>query len=594
MISRWLLSSLAAFALCSCDQTIVSSASPGGTNDETSSFYLPNGRKAAHAAVTVFDASRTDSLPVAKVYTDDEGRASLEGISRGYYNLIVRDDAGRAAFVAAVFSDGTSARYLGDTLRNTGKIKGRVRLQIQDSPRLAWVALPGTGTIVNVDDSGRFVLQEIPEGKYSLLARTDGKEYTSTFRSVVVHRDSTTDVGDIPLVYTGLPAVTGLTGVWDSLGGNVVLNWTPATSPDVQGYYVYRQYPGNPIGPSRIGRLGLESTSWSENIFHTWDFPGSATIQYWVVAFGKDESVGPRWESWTKTMVTPPEVDQLPVDWDSSGASPIPCKEYCTLDTLQGELLMVATDNNNRYHASVSSNGSSWTELIDFSKVVDPPAKFTGISLASTIGLHGVTFQGRFWWVKSQSAHRFTPLPWDSLALYDSLQILSMDGSGWIDSATVPAFDDSISSARLVVDSTGLVLLQGSRWNPYDDLGMQVRSRKLRSSTGSWVEGPWARWIVERDFTTFGFASTPRQQFVSPSGNPFVPQVPRYEFSFWQGVYLDSIFVYSGQPLLLYTRTPANESQHLVRGSIPARALTWWRGYLWAAGANRVWKGKVR
>jgi len=172
MIFRILLAATTTLLLWGCDQS-TASANSGGTNDETSTFYLQSGRVAARAAVTIFAAGRADSLPATKTYTDGNGHLDFPSVPKGYYSLVVRDTSGQAAFLDSIFSSGAGAVVPSDTLRPTGSVKGRVKVQPQDDPRIAWVALLGAGIFVNVDDSGRFAIHGIPEGKYSLMARAD-------------------------------------------------------------------------------------------------------------------------------------------------------------------------------------------------------------------------------------------------------------------------------------------------------------------------------------------------------------------------------------------------------------------------------------
>ncbi len=208
--SRWTkpVSLFASLCLCaglwSCDETKVTQ---GGSSDETSTiaFYQPNGKPAVGARVSIYGSSDTGVAPRKQVVTDAQGHANLPIPGKGFFNLMVRDQNGHAVFQDSLYSDGSSLPAASDTLHATGVLAGRLKVQSQQSPRIAWVQLMGAGVYANVDDSGRFRLEGIPPGKYTLGAYTRYLEYTPTFAKVRTFSDSTVDVGTIELIFTGLP-----------------------------------------------------------------------------------------------------------------------------------------------------------------------------------------------------------------------------------------------------------------------------------------------------------------------------------------------------------------------------------------------------
>jgi len=149
---RWSAPLLAALVFTSCDVQDSKPVADRGTNDETSSFYLQNGQKASNATVTVFAAGGTDTLPTTLSYTNSDGQVTFSALPKGYYSLLVTDKTGRAAFVDSVYSDGAKMDLPSDTLRPTGSIKGRIKVQTQDDPKIAWVALVGEGYFHTIDD----------------------------------------------------------------------------------------------------------------------------------------------------------------------------------------------------------------------------------------------------------------------------------------------------------------------------------------------------------------------------------------------------------------------------------------------------------
>ena len=568
-----------ALALWGCDSSVTR-----GTNDETSTFVLSNGTPAANASVTVYPAGSTDTLPAMKTYTNAQGVVALNASTRGYYNVMVRDRSGEAVFIDSVFFDGTSAHLPSDTLRGTGSVKGRLKVQDQDDPRIAWVALLGAGVFGNVDDSGRFLLAGVPGGKFTLVARTDisHPSYTSTFRTAVVRQDSTTDLGTIELVWTGLPLVTGIGVTWDSLGGTVLVRWDKAASPKVAGYRVYRTIGSDPGQEGPLGFVDSSRTSWRDSLF-TGSKPVSAdtlSVRYRVVAVGSSSEEGAPWHAWNGLLRSPLCVAQLHSTWTEAGSAPAGISR---LDTLAGGLAAITGGGWGETAVLwIRSNGGTWNRLKDD---LDSSRNFAG-------GLQsGVSWNGRWWWVKGRYSGRladsvspiYPPFP-----LADSLVVFNIGAGGDLDSAIVPAASDSVDQWQLVVDSAGLVLAQGSTvTNPVTSMQIfGIRSRRLLGPGSQWSEGPYASWYT----FSWGFNYGVNALMPSPTPHLLISPSGRAILNTTGGLYLDSL-VFQGA----YYSLPATPDQwHLLQNDAPGSqsygsGFTWWRGQIWAATGTKLW-----
>jgi len=595
MKTRFSLFAIAALVLCSCDDRLANTTPERGTNDETSTFYLADGQKAANASVFIYPLRSTDSLPVATAYTDANGKVAIEKLDRGLYSLVVRSPSGEAVFVDSVFSNGTTASVRSDTLRRTGTLKGKVKVQPQDDPKIAWLYLQGAGIYANVDDSGSFQLTGVPEGRYTLLARTDRTNYTTTVRSVVVHPDSLVDAGTIELVYTGLPVVTGIVGVWDSMGGAVTVHWDPSPSPKVKGYEIWRGASNDPQVERRLGYVDSAVASWKDTVFPNNDNAFESTkayVRYRVAPVAQDGTPGVLWNSWSDSLRPPFLVAKLAAKWNlvSSTAPTSPAR----LDTLNGGLVLIEQVEGGMA-LSVSPDGASWRRIR-----IDPG--FVGYSTMEPGSLEGVAYQGRFWWVRKGSGTRSVPVGYANgltQDLFDSLRILSIDASGSIDSFALLASGDSVSRCRLALDSSGLVLFEGVNLaSPATSQALfQPWYRHLLGVDHSVRTGDWPSWYPSWPDSAPGtFWPSIGKRMVSPSGKVvWDPMMTRtLLFTLLHNgepyqLFLDSLLI--GGNGTWYARPGSINDPHRVEtpSGIAPSAITWWRGRIWVADSSRVW-----
>lgn len=418
----------------------------------------------------------------------------MPALSAGFYNIVVEGDSGNVAFQDSLVSDGKTLPYRSDTLVVPGEVTGRIRVQPQDDPKIAWVSLLGTGKNMNVDDSGRFRFEGVPRGTHSLVALTDRSEYTRTFRSTHVRSDSVSNLGDIELVYTGMPLARGLALQWDSLAGIVHLRWDSATSNKVVGWRILRGLGSYPSGASTVGSVDAATLSFSDTLIgpkHLWSETDTTfgTVSYWVQSLDRQGNPGTPWERVGFDFRPPRLVDARSPNWVAAGTLGLWSDgEYRRLDTLVGGLVAAELrwiPGGREEQVLVSSDGTSWSVA----------AKRT-TSSAKPLGMtKGVSFAGRFWWVEYAGDSALATIRNGGETMrWDTLVIRGMDREGGFVEHRV-AQHDSAQYAYLASDGRELTLIHvgGDNLPYWRDL---VRRRERFVSSDHWVDDSTAAsWI---------------------------------------------------------------------------------------------------
>lgn len=226
---------LVSLGLFACDNRDTSTNSQ---TPKTADLYRPDGKPAVGARVQVYSSSDTGTLPAAQVFVGSDGKISLPALAPGWYNIVARDDSGRAMFQDSLVSTNGVLAFQADTLKPVGSVRGQVRVQSQDDPRIAWVHLLGTGIYANVDDSGYFSLAGVPAGTHLIEAVASRGDYSPTFVRTCAVADSNVNLGAIDLVYFGLSTVGGLAATYDSATAVLTVRWNRSKSHGVAGYWV--------------------------------------------------------------------------------------------------------------------------------------------------------------------------------------------------------------------------------------------------------------------------------------------------------------------------------------------------------------------
>jgi len=600
--------------LWSCD-----GRSATGTNDETTTslavIYRLDGKPAAGARVMVYAPGDTQSTPRAQGIVDDEGHVSLpQRLPAGSWNLMVRDAGGTALFQDSLPSDGSKLTILTDTLRRIGKVVGRVRVQPQDKPTIAWVQLLGAGRYANVDDSGRFAFDSVPSGRLALLARTLVAQYTPTFRALRLLPDSTLDLGFVDLVYTGVPMVTGVKASWDSTSSVVTVTWDSVPRPDILGYHVYRSRTSDPLNVMDMAFLPA-GRRWSDTLFRGFRYGGSLggqydTLQtplfYRVMAVTNNGS-GPMSFADSVGVRSPVMTGAWNPGWSSLGQLPSG-HLFGSLDSLGNGLACLASPAGGSSTAMwTSADGRAWSKAFPL----------------DTATLSSCFWNGSFYWITGHSDGRSVNInPYHAMSyspdtvrpVFDTLRLHRFDGT--VTSLVNIPVHDTLTSAALLQPLGGRMLLleagtviSAATSMPYTSYG-HVRATEdgaawrdgssdsaillplQQSQYGAMMMGPYwgfaaakdgfvlsMRWITSLDTMNVWKVSGPTfpsaNEIPAGSGTPFMGMITPYASSLF-------FTAYTGGLRWAPQERPAE--WHMVASPGGAiNALLPWRGCLLAA-----------
>jgi hypothetical protein len=244
-----------------------------GTTDETlggneAMIYYPNGAPAPGATVKVFDVNDTSRIPVAQALTDNAGHYAIQKIANGTYNIWAEKDT-LVAVQDSVFILSNASTIKKDTLHASGSITAIIGMQPNDDPRSTYVQMIGSDRYSrNIDAQGYFTIDGLATGLYNLRVSTTQPNYTPTFFTVPAQSGQADTLKDtLWLIYTGIPIVTGLSAVYDTVTGVVHLTWNKTSFRNFQDYLVFRD-PCDSIQPSTLPIKSVTDTVFSDTVFN--------------------------------------------------------------------------------------------------------------------------------------------------------------------------------------------------------------------------------------------------------------------------------------------------------------------------------------
>jgi|GEM_PF-7018006 hypothetical protein len=200
----------------------------------------------ANVWLYVADTAKSSlSGAVDSTISDSSGRYLFDSVAAGSYNLeartIVADDTLRAIHLNIVHD---SLTYVGvDTMYKPGAIQGLVTF---DQPNKMGVIayIPGTSYAAYTDQSGTFVISNVPAGTgYKIAYERFG--YITGLDSGVEVKPGRTTVVPTKTLYRQAAAAplypVGVRAIYDSVSGVITVTWSPVANDSVAGYVVYRK-----------------------------------------------------------------------------------------------------------------------------------------------------------------------------------------------------------------------------------------------------------------------------------------------------------------------------------------------------------------
>lgn len=233
---------------------------------DTAMIYNPDNTPAKGAMVRFFAATDSTRTVEYQTKTDTNGHYVVSGLAKGSYNMVATKDS-LIVFQDSIFANSDTVFVKTDTLEKQGSITGIVGLQPNHDPRTVTVQVLGTDLYSNVDKYGRFTLSPVAKGNYNLRLVTTMPDYTPTYATIHTEgqkKDSLLDT--LWLTFTGIPVVTGLTAVYDTLNGLVHLSWNKPDYRDFQDFLIFRDV-YNSVTLSSVPLYSCEDTVFTDTIF---------------------------------------------------------------------------------------------------------------------------------------------------------------------------------------------------------------------------------------------------------------------------------------------------------------------------------------
>jgi hypothetical protein len=228
-----------------------------GTTDETltgskldartSFVYFENGKPVPFAKIEVFEPNDTTTKAIDTLYTDVNGKYSIESLTEGLYNLWYEKDSLFSFYDSIRINDSVD---LMDSiiLKKAITITGKIRLQTGHNPQTVVVHALGTPKFTNVMPDSSFTITNIPNGEYTFVFITTIKNYTPTFKSQKCKSDSVDNLGTIDMIYTGMPIISNIKTTFNPVSGISYLHWNTGNLSSNQYYTIYRSTNKNTLG----------------------------------------------------------------------------------------------------------------------------------------------------------------------------------------------------------------------------------------------------------------------------------------------------------------------------------------------------------
>lgn len=194
--------------------------------------------------------------------TDENGMYGFDSLPDTLYNVFGEGQGDMSFRDSVIIEKKDSTRIPTDTLKAPGSIYGIVRLQPEHSSRTVLILLPGTSTFVIPGDSiGHFAIPRMARGTYPARILTTLDDYKPKDTAFTIRCGMSDTLKDtLRLEYTGIPVVTGVKAVLDSLRINVIVSWNRIDTALVAGYNVYRGTIDSTFGTIPINKTLVKDT----------------------------------------------------------------------------------------------------------------------------------------------------------------------------------------------------------------------------------------------------------------------------------------------------------------------------------------------
>ncbi len=234
------MATAATLALWNCDGSATQTTN---TISMQGTLVDVNGNAVAGAQVSVWRTNLgLPGVAAAVAETDGNGHYQLKDLAFGEYNVFGEANQGdNAVFIPKIFFSSQEMELGVDTLMPTGAIAGSVLIDGKPTANVMCY-LPGTSRAVSTDSNGMFLLEKLAPGIYDLHYALLGFSTVADI-GVSVASGYTTKLRPKILSYDlSLPPSPpqGLTARFDSVTGQVKLNWNRVNEPTVMGYTLVR------------------------------------------------------------------------------------------------------------------------------------------------------------------------------------------------------------------------------------------------------------------------------------------------------------------------------------------------------------------
>jgi hypothetical protein len=211
--------------------------------------------------------------------TNENGIYGFTVSQSNYYN-IVAEKGPTSCLRDSIFVQTDATTIVdNDTLRESGRLSGIVRLKPGDDSRKAVILVLGTNCyVIPSDTSGNFVTPLLPKGNYTIQIFTTMTGYAVFDTNVIVKEDSSTRL-DVSLPSSNAPSIAKLSATYDSATMFVSLSWPMPDTSKIVSLALYRN---SSTGNDTMVIVDKSATSYTDDVV---SFDGDS-ISYKIAGIG--------------------------------------------------------------------------------------------------------------------------------------------------------------------------------------------------------------------------------------------------------------------------------------------------------------------